>query len=116
MTSKQSKDDDPNEAFDGFLREWKEDRVLPSQFSRDVRRRIFEIESAQIPLKTIVRSLVSKILLGLSQPKWACACILVFLIAGICSGLISARRETERVNHVLSERYVSMIAPENPQP
>ncbi len=91
------------------LREWKVDVPLPPRFQEQVWQRIAraEIQPQSPPWAALLRLLESV----LPRPKFAVACLLVFLALGVAAGAVAAHLKTNRLDSELSLRYVQSVDP-----
>ncbi len=91
------------------LRQWTVDAALPPRFQEQVWKRIEQAE-ARPTLPTLLHSALLT-LLTLQRPRFAFACLSVFLALGLAAGALAAQAKTSRLNSELSQRYVQSVDP-----
>lgn len=112
-----NRDLEDGDALDRALHHWTVNAPLPPRFRQGVWRRIEKLE--RYPETGAWPWLLRLMEWAVPRPKFAYACLSVFLVVGIAAGALAAQVKTTRLESELSLRYVQSIDPYragNPQP
>jgi hypothetical protein len=108
MKTIQSNDEDAK--LSAILREWKVEASLSPRFHENVWRRI-ETSDAKIARGSFWQTLTVHVESLFARPAYAVACIALFMVVGVTTGLAQAHNTTAQLDQKLSARYVQLVDP-----